>query len=56
LSLSYWSVNPENLSVLAFRREGDGFGRVREYRAGEDLDSAVPPAKFRHLIPAVLVA
>jgi Uma2 family endonuclease len=37
----YWVVNPEDLSVLAYRLENGEFGRVREYRAGEDVDSSV---------------
>jgi Uma2 family endonuclease len=37
----YWILNPEDLSVLAYRREGSAFGRVREYRAGEEVDSTV---------------
>jgi Uma2 family endonuclease len=37
----YWIINPEDLSVLAYRLEGGSFGRVREYRAGEEVDSAV---------------
>jgi Uma2 family endonuclease len=37
----YWIVNPEDLSVLAYRLEGGAFGRVREYRGGEDVDSSV---------------
>jgi Uma2 family endonuclease len=37
----YWIINPEDLSVLAYRLEGGSFGRVREYRAGEEVDSTV---------------
>jgi Uma2 family endonuclease len=37
----YWIVNPEDLAVLAYRLDGKEFGRVREYKAGEDVDSSV---------------
>jgi Uma2 family endonuclease len=37
----YWILNPEDKSVLAYRLEGESFGRAREYRAGEDVDSTV---------------
>ena len=37
----YWILNPEDLSVLAYRLEGTAFGRVREYHAGEEVDSTV---------------
>lgn len=39
----YWIVNPEDLAVLVYRLEGTEFGRVREYKAGEDVDSTVLP-------------
>jgi Uma2 family endonuclease len=39
----YWIVNPEDLSVLAYRLEGAAFGRVQEYRAGEAVESSVLP-------------
>jgi Uma2 family endonuclease len=37
----YWIINPEDLTVLAYRLEGEGFGRVQEYRAGEAVKSDV---------------
>jgi Uma2 family endonuclease len=37
----YWIVNPEDLSVMAYRLDGKEFGRVQEYRAGEAVDSSV---------------
>jgi Uma2 family endonuclease len=39
----YWILNPEDLSILAYRRDGDGFGRALEYRHGEAVDSSVLP-------------
>jgi Uma2 family endonuclease len=36
----YWIVNPEDLSVLAYRLEGKEFGRVQDYRAGEAVESS----------------
>lgn len=39
----YWIVNPEDLSVLAYRLEGKEFGRVQDYRAGEAVDSSALP-------------
>jgi Uma2 family endonuclease len=38
--LEYWIVNPEDLSVLVYRRESGGFGRVVEYRRGERVESS----------------
>jgi len=37
----YWIVNPEDRSVLAYRLEGAEFGRVQDFRAGEEVRSSV---------------
>jgi Uma2 family endonuclease len=39
----YWILNPEDLSILAYRRDGEGFGRALEYRHGESVDSSALP-------------
>lgn len=33
----YWLVSPEDGTILAYRREGDRFGHIQEYRPDEEV-------------------
>lgn len=37
--LEYWLISPEDGTVLAYRREGERFGHIQEYRPEEEVPS-----------------